>query len=701
MNYKYKNPYIAGKPLNSDIGFVGRIDVFNKVDLFINNASENVMVLYGQRRMGKTSILMQLKRKYLKLKQNKIIYFDLQSYTNSKLNDVLIELTKIIYDSSILSKPPKIDRDTIRDEFKNVFLPAIESTNEKLILLFDEFDVLDYPSKTKAEKSLIPYFGELMWNYKNIKFIFAMGRKPEELSLNFLSILKSVPYFKIDVLSKEDTYKIIKLSELYSKSLVWNQNLLAYIWSWTKGHPFLTQLLCKTIWDRIYNSNPAPKPKVSKEDIDNSIIETLERGSHAFEWIWKGLPPAEKVILSAVSKNYNSNISDKDLENTLLNSGIHIIIRELNEAPQKLCNWGLLKKENEKYSFVVPLLGKWISNTKPLSLVKAERDHIDPLAENLYRISENYYYKNMYTDAINFLKRTLANNPNHLKAMMLLGQIYQEEQKYQDALEILERAYNFDNRSARYAYIQALLFYARNIKINDEKYEFFNKVLKIQPDNPEAKSGIKKYWKNKGNEEYERGNLRSALKAFKKTHMSKRIREIVDKIKNQEIEQITKDIDKLKNEEQWDELINMLNSVIKEYPETQKWRNILYESNKQKELSELYYNAILAIDDKKNEKAIELLIKILNLDYNYKDTIQYLVIATKSDIDINNIYQQKLDLEFKNKYIQIRNELEKITNIIKLKLIKENPRRRNQKIIIRKILADINRLKNNYLFLKD
>ena len=54
------NPYIAGNPVGGGEAFVGRADVLREVLRSLDNPYENALVLYGQRRIGKTSLLQEL-----------------------------------------------------------------------------------------------------------------------------------------------------------------------------------------------------------------------------------------------------------------------------------------------------------------------------------------------------------------------------------------------------------------------------------------------------------------------------------------------------------------------------------------------------------------------------------------------------------------------------------------------------------------
>lgn len=56
------NPYVAGNPVGDSPAFIGRADVLREVVRVLRRPppSGNAIVLYGQRRIGKTSIVQHL-----------------------------------------------------------------------------------------------------------------------------------------------------------------------------------------------------------------------------------------------------------------------------------------------------------------------------------------------------------------------------------------------------------------------------------------------------------------------------------------------------------------------------------------------------------------------------------------------------------------------------------------------------------------
>jgi len=82
------NPYIAGTPLKDTNPFFGRQDILNWVASKLRSNSVNALVLFGQRRIGKTSLLFQIQKK-LPFTEYLAVYIDLQDTSSMSLKDML------------------------------------------------------------------------------------------------------------------------------------------------------------------------------------------------------------------------------------------------------------------------------------------------------------------------------------------------------------------------------------------------------------------------------------------------------------------------------------------------------------------------------------------------------------------------------------------------------------------------------------
>ncbi|MGE5658366.1 MAG: ATP-binding protein, partial [Actinomycetota bacterium] len=146
------NPYIIGVPLTEQQEiFTGRTDFGTRIEQLILDRRRPPLLLYGQRRMGKTSLLNNLGR----LLPNSIIplFVDLQGPVSSASDyaGFLYNIARAMIDSakrqSAVTLPP-LTRETLAvDPFTSFdeWLDRVEQTLDQNIALlsFDEFEALD------------------------------------------------------------------------------------------------------------------------------------------------------------------------------------------------------------------------------------------------------------------------------------------------------------------------------------------------------------------------------------------------------------------------------------------------------------------------------------------------------------------------------------------------------------------------------
>jgi hypothetical protein len=112
------NPYVAGAPVTDRRMFFGREDVFTWIEHNIGGQfSDNMLVIHGQRRVGKTSVLKQLGNyisdKYIP------VFFDFQGRTHTTLNRFLYRLAREIVRTLSREHDIKMPRPD-REDFEQV-----------------------------------------------------------------------------------------------------------------------------------------------------------------------------------------------------------------------------------------------------------------------------------------------------------------------------------------------------------------------------------------------------------------------------------------------------------------------------------------------------------------------------------------------------------------------------------------------------
>ena len=520
------NPYVAGNPVGNSPAFVGRADVLREVLHVLRRPKDNAIVLYGQRRIGKTSILQHLAAVLPHEGPYRAVYFDLQDKAAWALGQVLRDLARTV--AHALGQPdPDLGPDP-EAAFRREWLPAVLGglpESYSLVLLFDEFDVLADPEAEQAVAAFFPYLRDLLASDPGrLQFAFVIGRNVDDLSNIALSLFKGIPAKRVSLLSRKDTADLVHLSEK-NGTLRWPNEIVERAWQLTCGHPFLTQQLCSHVWERAYDEQTDEPPVVTMEDIDAAVPDALEASRNMLEWLWGGLPPAERVVASALAGAGPGTISQEGLERLLHESGVRVVIRELQTAPQILQDWDLIEPADGGYRFRVELLRLWIEEHKRLGLVQDELDHVRPVAESFYQAASGLYQGGQLDEAVAPLRQAIALNPNHVRANLLLADILLAQGQPDGAQQLLERAYEYQPAAARPGLIQALLAQAQTAESDDERLGYYGRVLGLDPDHPEAVAGQRYIWQQRGDADLAGGDLDAALHAYQMAGLADKVSE--------------------------------------------------------------------------------------------------------------------------------------------------------------------------------
>jgi hypothetical protein len=306
MVQSYLNPYVAGGPL-SDRGatsFIGREDLFDFVGSNILSRYRTPILLYGHRRIGKTSLLRQIP---YHLPEDLIcVYYDLQGKGSLQLDQVLYGLGRAIADKLKITRPNREEtgEEEFFDQFMGRTIKALGNDPGRLVLLLDEFDVIDerVSGDTVAARRFMGYLSELTAREPRIGYILVVGRKTEELSAEFNStLLKGCVQKKITLLDEEQaTRLVVEPSRGY---LNFTPDALGRIYDLAAGQPFCTQVLCHTIWSAHAAQNLGPPVEITSDAVDKALIPSINLGSLGMNWIFDGLTdPAHRLLLSALAE---------------------------------------------------------------------------------------------------------------------------------------------------------------------------------------------------------------------------------------------------------------------------------------------------------------------------------------------------------------------------------------------------------------
>ncbi|WP_293080396.1 ABC transporter substrate-binding protein [Moorena sp. SIO4A1] len=306
-----RNPYVIGRPIddNDQELFVGRRNLFRFIEDNLRNKAK-VMIVYGQRRIGKSSFLNHIP-KSVNLDNFAFVPFDLQSYSHKSLGEVLEELAIEILESLALDSPdiPLPDRTALATDtslFYKQFLPQVFQSlgNQNIALLLDEFETLNAPDNTKDNhllyQHLFPYLKSLVARQDNLYLILCVEQQSKDLP-NLLQIFKDAPTQEIGLLDQQTTQELI--TKPAAGLLTYETAAIEAIYNLSAGHPYFTQVLCFAIFSR---ARELEQWQITPEDVENSVDQALENASAGLAGIRAGLSIPERVVLSAFAEADNT-----------------------------------------------------------------------------------------------------------------------------------------------------------------------------------------------------------------------------------------------------------------------------------------------------------------------------------------------------------------------------------------------------------
>ena len=249
------NPYIAGPPLKTNKMFYGREEIFHFVKQNLPAGEQNnIIVLYGERRTGKTSLLYQLQHR---LPESNIpIFIDLQGAPKMTATAfwhyLAVRIHHELEKSGHSIKKPELDnfdKDPFNYfcyDFLNPIYEVIQKKN--LVLLIDEFDVLE--NEVKALNLPQSTFGNIrhLMQHTSLCFIFAGTYDITKVGADYWSVLFNTALWKrIELLDRTTFEELVQVPMKGYFEL--DDYALDKIWEMTAGHPFFVQLLCRELFN--------------------------------------------------------------------------------------------------------------------------------------------------------------------------------------------------------------------------------------------------------------------------------------------------------------------------------------------------------------------------------------------------------------------------------------------------------------------
>lgn len=372
MKKHISNPYIAGAPVHGR-NFVGREELIRRTEHVIDSQSSPIIAIFGQRRIGKTSFLLNLSE-ILNSKGYICIFIDLlgmQQVTVREIQEYIAREIIAKLDSSIDIDDFAFDDDGI--EFEKKFLKKLGDTTSlnkrRLIILFDELesfysDVIEEQRETVKQfsKMLLRWFG----SEKTTQIICSIGlASPNFVSTDLLFLLRVSTQLKISFLNYEETKKLIGISQ----EVKFDDSAIDRIYELTHGHPYLLQSMCFQLFYEAVESDD--KKSISKGDVEKVEQKVIQSSEAALHWMFLGLSQVEQAILTImVQLSLDKTVAtDEKLFSKL--EKYNLAIGTIKQSLNHLVELEIIISREGGYRFAVPLFEKWVARSSlPITILE-------------------------------------------------------------------------------------------------------------------------------------------------------------------------------------------------------------------------------------------------------------------------------------------------------------------------------------------
>jgi len=379
------SPYIAGKPIQTSEMFFGRQDTLDWVTNNLGGAyQQNVLVIYGERRIGKTSILYRLEASP-PTPRHICILFNLELAAPRSVGKFLYDMAYEIYRglrkrNILIPKPTMQEYEQDAEDRFRQFCEDLEGYigDQIVVLMVDEFGILlEKVHKGELPQDTLNYVRGIIQHVKNLTFIFVGAHLVRKELQDQNSILFNMAkVLKLGYLAPNEAEQLIR--KPVAGYLDYADPVVGKIRATTACHPYFIQYICDEL---VRLAQRQKKNYIGPADLEVVLHKTMEDTSgNIRNSIWIYLSSYEQRALAALAEVTTEQIiyvlPDR-LTEVLTRHDLGIPKLALLDALRELCERDLVMEtrigQRLAYGFKMGLIRLWLRQSEMLIRLKEER----------------------------------------------------------------------------------------------------------------------------------------------------------------------------------------------------------------------------------------------------------------------------------------------------------------------------------------
>lgn len=372
------NPFVVGNPVTGGV-FVGREEIFARLEeLWGSDAAQVVpsVVLFGHRRMGKSSILQNLSHHRFGV-NTVLAAFTMQragrlAHTGELLGAFALTIHDAVVASGLtLPEPNLTDYASNGYATFNQFLRAVKRglNGRRVILTIDEFELIERAiAEGHLDAEVLAFLRGVIHSEPWFVLALAGLHTLEEMTADYWNpLFASVTPVRVSFLSPGASAQLLA-NPTDDFPLDVTRAVADRVYALVRGQPYLTQLIGHTLV-RLYNQSvfeeAQPRaPRFTSEDVDEVVsqVEFYEQGSYYFTGVWQqaeSTPPGQVALLRALAAADEPQPASELITRAALDEAVG------PAALTALVRHDVLTHSSAKYDFSVPLMRRWLREHKP------------------------------------------------------------------------------------------------------------------------------------------------------------------------------------------------------------------------------------------------------------------------------------------------------------------------------------------------
>ncbi|MCX6027977.1 MAG: ATP-binding protein [Chloroflexi bacterium] len=312
------NPYegYSGLPVTGPT-FVGRNDILRQIETrWAVSDRLPPLILYGHRRMGKSSIVRNLGRGTDS--SMILVYLDMQDagwvdHTGQLLLDFAEAIYRKASEAVLDAGPAPVEGDYadlgVARRALNSLLDRLDGqmADRRLILAVDEFEIIQQGiEKGRIDPDLLHYLRSKASQYRWLALIFAGLHTLDEMGHDYRSAFYgAAEHVRVGYLSHDDALQLITQPHP-DFSLEYAPELREELFHLTYGQPYLLQRLCWELvnrWnERFLRGGEATLRELTMDDLAPILTpDFYEAAGYYFDGVWSNVTEAERGLMRALA----------------------------------------------------------------------------------------------------------------------------------------------------------------------------------------------------------------------------------------------------------------------------------------------------------------------------------------------------------------------------------------------------------------